>query len=51
MITNRFIVLEEKNMYYFQSTVNNYISNGYKVMSTYCDANIYKAILVLEENI
>ena len=44
------VVLEMENKTDFENSMNDYLSDGYKVEASSCNSKYYKAILVLEEN-
>lgn len=44
------IVLEMESKIDFERSMNDYLSDGYKVEASSCNSKYYKAILILEEN-
>lgn len=46
---NNCVVLEKENSNEFENAMDDYLDQGYKVESTSCDGEYYKAILVLED--
>ena len=44
------VVLEMENKTDFENSMNDYLSDGYKVEASSCNSKYYKAILVLSEN-
>ena len=44
------IVLEMESKADFEKSMNDYLSDGYKVETSSCNSKYYKAILILEDN-